>query len=286
VSSPLFHYCDVSVFHAIATYGRVRLSSVRHANDATEGTLLSAAVARLARRAGVVDAQLAKLQQRAQDLEVAFDGMALCLSEDGDLLSQWRGYADDGQGVAIGFSRTFLDELVALSDATDDGGADHFDLALYQARYLEAEHDAAVTPLFGLLRDFENQSVPSDLAKHEQVQELTRRLSAIQNLRLLLEAFDLVYSLKHAAFTEEREWRLLHHLDWRHAKPSGFHPRRGRLVPYVDLQLSAAPSPAIEEVVLGPRHTTPRDVVLRFLEATGHPGAKVRHSSSPYRRDA
>lgn len=29
--------------------------------------------------------------------------LGFCLSEDGDVLSQWRGYADNAQGVAIGF---------------------------------------------------------------------------------------------------------------------------------------------------------------------------------------
>lgn len=32
-----------------------------------------------------------------------------CFSYDGDLLSQWRAYADDGCGIAIGFDETKLD---------------------------------------------------------------------------------------------------------------------------------------------------------------------------------
>lgn len=34
----------------------------------------------------------------------------LCLSEEGNLLSQWRGYADDGGGIAIGLREEFLDQ--------------------------------------------------------------------------------------------------------------------------------------------------------------------------------
>jgi hypothetical protein len=34
----------------------------------------------------------------------------VCFSEIGDLLSQWRGYADDGRGVAIGFNEDLLKE--------------------------------------------------------------------------------------------------------------------------------------------------------------------------------
>ncbi len=35
----------------------------------------------------------------------------LSLSEDSDVLSQWRAYADDGKGLAIGFSRKWLISL-------------------------------------------------------------------------------------------------------------------------------------------------------------------------------
>ncbi len=37
--------------------------------------------------------------------------LASCFSKDGDLLSQWRAYADDGAGYAIGFSEKELGQL-------------------------------------------------------------------------------------------------------------------------------------------------------------------------------
>ena len=43
----------------------------------------------------------------AQD---AFIYWAFCLSEEGDLLSQWRGYGDDGRGFSIGFDEIILKE--------------------------------------------------------------------------------------------------------------------------------------------------------------------------------
>ncbi|WP_416152053.1 DUF2971 domain-containing protein [Pseudomonas sp. Bout1] len=35
-------------------------------------------------------------------------GLATCFSKAGDVLSQWRAYADDGQGYAIGFDSKLL----------------------------------------------------------------------------------------------------------------------------------------------------------------------------------
>jgi hypothetical protein len=38
--------------------------------------------------------------------------LGFCLSEDGDVLSQWRGYADNAQGVAIGFASETLQSSI------------------------------------------------------------------------------------------------------------------------------------------------------------------------------
>ncbi len=280
----LFHYCTVQTFHAVVSTGRVRLSSVRHANDETEGTLVAAAVARLAKGALLPDDEVSNLQRRAMVLEKQFDGMALCLSEEGDLLSQWRGYADDGRGVAIGFDRTYLDELIRFSESTE-GQNDHFDISLYRAKYDEVEHDAAIKPLFDVLRS--SHPIPLQRTpENENVHKMIERIEVLQGIRLSLEAYDLVYSLKHRAFSEEREWRLLHHFDWERSTATGYQPRHGQLVPYVDLSLNSVPLPPFSEVVLGPRHTTPSDVIERFLEGYGHKSVSVRPSSSPYRRDA
>ena len=38
-----------------------------------------------------------------------------CFSESKDKLSQWRGYAQDGKGIAIGFNKDVLEELNQIS---------------------------------------------------------------------------------------------------------------------------------------------------------------------------
>lgn len=40
----------------------------------------------------------------------------VCFSESKDKLSQWRGYAQDGKGIAIGFDRGVLEELNQISE--------------------------------------------------------------------------------------------------------------------------------------------------------------------------
>ena len=141
----LYHYCTVEAFHAILTSGMVRLSSVRHSNDRTEGAMIREAIQRHALAAAYDSEGATRLQTYAMELEDQFDGMALCLSEEGDQLSQWRGYANDGRGVAIGLRK---DKLEALSEASEESDKDEdFDIRLYRALYKSIEHDTATQEL-------------------------------------------------------------------------------------------------------------------------------------------
>lgn len=277
----LYHYCTSEAFYAIMTSGVVRLSSVRHSNDETEGSLLRSSVGRQATLARLPEATTARLQQYASELELQFDGMALCLSEEGDQLTQWRGYANDGRGVAIGLRKAELQELCRKHNESDD----EFDLALYKAAYEDDAHDKLTLKLFERLCEFDAQRENST-SSDPLFEVLGKNIAALHRLRLTQEAVDTVYALKHPAFTAEHEWRLLHHFDWTNETPDGFHPTTSRLVPFVNFDLLKRFPHFVAEVALGPLHRTPTEVVERFLRQLGYRSAKVRKSAAPYRRDA
>lgn len=107
----LYHYCSTATFHSIVDTRSVRLSSLSLSNDTLEGKLVANAVAQLAKRDDLSQATSLRLQDYLNFFEKIFDGLGFCLSEDGDVLSQWRGYAADATGVAIGFSRAYLEWL-------------------------------------------------------------------------------------------------------------------------------------------------------------------------------
>jgi hypothetical protein len=58
-----------------------------------------------------VNTYIQKLQEFIGGVESIFDGLGFCLSATGDLLSQWRGYANNASGISIGFSKKYLEEL-------------------------------------------------------------------------------------------------------------------------------------------------------------------------------
>ena len=64
-----------------------------------------------------------------------------CFSADGDVLSQWRAYADDGVGVAIGFATHSLEKLNVRSVAID---YDSESQVRHYSAILRATHEVAL----------------------------------------------------------------------------------------------------------------------------------------------
>lgn len=98
-----YHYTTIPACHGILSSRRIWLTDYRYLNDKNEI------------RQGLKDLFDRFDKEVAQALETAFywhDHFAhqciLSLSKSPRILSQWRAYANDGTGVAIGFSKFFL----------------------------------------------------------------------------------------------------------------------------------------------------------------------------------
>jgi hypothetical protein len=117
----LYHYCTATTFHSIVASKSIWLSSLSQFNDSMEGKLASEAVERLATSDKLDSETTKRIQDAVSRVENSVDGLGFCMSEEGDLLSQWRGYADDGAGVAIGFSMEYLDWMVAPNRGKKNG---------------------------------------------------------------------------------------------------------------------------------------------------------------------
>lgn len=88
-----------------------------------EGKLVASTIARLAKRDGLNVNATRILGDGLEFWERYLVGLGFCLSAKGDLLSQWRGYAGNATGVAIGFSGKYLKRL---SGANKDPGYPSF----------------------------------------------------------------------------------------------------------------------------------------------------------------
>src|ERR1700730_15235583 len=107
-SGNLYHYTTQAGFLGIVTSRSLWASKVHYMNDATEfvhavGIAKSVIASRAASGSNDRITLLNELRKRLDSISNIHMFVA-CLSEVGDLLSQWRGYCSAGNGFSIGVS--------------------------------------------------------------------------------------------------------------------------------------------------------------------------------------
>lgn len=279
----LYHYCTTNTFHSIISNNSIRLSSMSLSNDALEGKMVHRAFSELAKSYSTPSDLDGVIPLFLNEINDRYDGLALCLSETGDLLSQWRGYADDGQGFCIGFSSEYL---VDIEQPTD--WAEYFDtpVQLRRVLYELADHTREVSDTYlkmlsyvdGLARLNSKRSLANDLQDQLKRENITQALFAKASALI-----NSLFILKSDAFSEEREWRLISTVVSETHQTGEFRPTACNLIPFQTIGLSKRTSPAITEVIIGPKNKTPAPVLKSFLRKHGHGHAEVRQSAASYR---
>ncbi|PMK84188.1 hypothetical protein BCT90_01495 [Vibrio lentus] len=268
-----FHYTSINGLLGILENNTLRMCSYRTMNDPGElkwfvGTILES----INRDKGSTETEFLNTVRSVLENEPTNAYMA-CFSSDKDLLSQWRAYADDGQGVAIGFNlsqSTFTNNRPYTEPTTNtDQSTGYFDVE-YE---VETPQD--------ICKDF--VELFKDFSKH--VEEAPYTL--IPWARLF--AFNLMQrsvSLKHSAYKEEKECRLLSLAPMGLDKESfgsisnvKFKASSDKLTSYLDYKF---PKNIITEIVLGPRSNIDQSELTLFLHKYGYENIIITQSSTPY----
>ena len=257
-------------------------------NDTLEGKLVEGAIARVAERDGLCEPGLSTLRRYITIFDKMVDGLGFCLSEEGDLLSQWRGYSDDAAGVSIGFSTEYFARLKAEWSKSYAPG-----INLEKITYDLTEHEKDVTPIYERVKvsiadgalEYPGRRSLLDIRTESELEEEDKRIKSAQTgLSLaLLPLIGSLYKLKSPAFREEREWRLLSYLFKNPDDPIEYRHSHDRIIPYKPVRLPPGPCEPVLEVVLGPKHNTPSRLVGQFLERNGFCGVKITRSEASYR---
>ncbi len=197
-----------------------------------------------------------------------------CFSEVGDLLSQWRAYADDGRGVSIGFDLPLFELPVGLT----------FNQVFHQTS-LGCTIDRVL---------YEEQ---------EQLETIRRTASFLEQIARTKGLWGPYYEairdtgrdcflylstlFKHPGFSEEREWRIIYDgVSDRASNGIGrdrlYRTRGNEQVGYFRFNLQHCPM-AIREIVLGPKCPATVAELSRQLENGQYTDVVVRRSELPYR---
>ncbi len=308
IPEKLYHYCSVDTLRIIAEKKTLRLSEMSKSNDSMECQWLEKKVI-----PDLIEAlfnenpfevnfeEISGTKEPIQKLKNLFSWFiecdnnplnkrmvfATCLSKNGDLLSQWRGYAEDGTGVSIGFDSSILTRFKSKEpDSTFD-----FSKVVYKKGEQEA-----------LIREYVLKYLDT-VRRHDDKEQM---LDAVEEL-----IFHALYSsarVKNEAFIEEDEWRFFlytHNVqDYKTLKEQyanlkmeeyfsdlGVIAKSGKLVYYYDIKLdrlSGANTPLnyIKEVVLGPKcRLSIKDVMVllsRYGWDTSQRNLKIYKSDATY----
>jgi len=186
-------------------------------------------------------------------------------SEEGDQLSQWRGYCPSGYGFSIGFDYVQLKKHMERQN---------FILAkcIYkeneQKRRIDQYVKEAVEPRLSCLNE----------------ENYTERIG-----KSIFELFHVLPILKHDSFHEEREWRLISLFE-----PAGarvrFRAGRTTLIPYYEFELTDGKTEGqtlpVESIIVGPTPNAAESLhaIKALLEQEGMTDkVKVIASRIPYR---
>lgn len=255
----VYHYCTVEALMSILKSGCLRLSDVEKSNDYAERKWIQEMVA-----AEVCDFFQGhyEIQSKFQSCLKEFVGKknlyASCFSEKPDLLSQWRAYAMDGRGVAIGFEQGQLNGL--QSD---------------KMSFLKICYDLEMQRAY---------------ARH-QAEELYDMVVQGESME---KAVSLIYGrpeialsiMKNPAFEEEQEWRIcmscapeqnqeeVRHEEGFCLSPIQVYYSNYRLISYYDLEF--LDHKLVKEIILGPKCRLEERDVKMCLRLWGYDENYVR----------
>jgi hypothetical protein len=279
-ASPIvYHYCSTDTFLAIIQNRRLRFSDINTMNDFGEmhwayDKFIDAVNIDL----GDYDRKfLDEVDEIVSSLQLHSLPLISCFSRDGDLLSQWRAYADNGAGVSLGLDSALLKRLAVRCG-----------LVIYD----EKEQVKYFRELLSVAHTFW-KSAGNKLDLKAKFREF-----------LFVVAFDNCL-IKSPAFAEEKEVRFIRattveQMDdgrWSLSDSEGssedrfsstkqqicYRTRNGGIVAYVDLPLDGLGPKLVREVILGPRSPNNGAEVSMALLSQGFTDFKIRKSTATYR---
>lgn len=266
----LYHYCTTDAFESIIKNRSLRLSSLLFTNDYNEGKILEWLFNKLADEEQLDHDLWHDLANEFRTTEEIIDSVAFCLSQAPDLLSQWRGYAGNGEGIAIGFSMEYLERFV---DHHQEQDPLKWPISLEPVIYSYEEMEKVFIPLYKTLLQIKKlERTGLENATEEFIDTAFEAHREMSKSR---------YRIKNEGFSEEQEWRMVAQYAFTN-KNYDVRSKGSALVPCIELELIDLDIPIINKVIMGPKHNTHLDVMRTFLKFRGFPDVDVTYSRCSY----
>lgn len=276
----IYHYTDDAGLKGILESGKMRVTDIFNLNDPSELRYgFHPAVEIWKRRASIAPGveQIAGLLEDffTQGFRGAAHYFTCSFSSDGDELGQWRAYADNGRGYALGFDRRGLESAFAGDGAA--GFAQTFPVC-YDEKQLGVLHEQIAEKAFPLVDLMKERDLSQDEVKSFGVK-----------LCVLLTTHHLNIALffKHKAYRNEKEYRFLEAFA-ANTEPAGVkvRPRPYSLTRYREFDWKGTTGFFLTNINVGPAadHIKGMQFARDCIRMFGAPDiTKITESTIPYR---
>jgi len=263
----LFHYTDIKGFLGIFNTKSLWASNAFFLNDSTEiiyGTNLTKDLFNNFYLSLKNEKSKEILKEHYDDysgfvLSSNFFLVSFC--ENGDLLSQWRGYSPNSDGISLRFNLQVIRTLPQVN--------------LYKVIYDKEQQIIITNLLFKLLNDL------------MEYLEKTRTRSFLRYFTLWISIFTTTILLfKDDSFSEEKEWRLIYNYDVvGNKKNIEYRIKNNYILPYIKIEKLNLIN-LISGITIGPSSNNQiiKESIKYFLDMNNYDYLNIDFSKIPYRR--
>lgn len=278
----LFHYCSIDAALSILRNKSIYLSSLTQSNDSMEGKYGIDLIWKMLSAFSEPPPDAFEAVSELEKMHSSIDALGLCLSAKGDVLSQWRGYADDGAGLSLGFSETFISSVVPgnwffhVRYAEKDQKDALFGYVSEISRYLKAGAFMSLAdqrPKGGLF-DVIERNYPTD-------EEIIKNKENFYQVAAKLQR--PLYMIKNPCFSQEEEYRIIKYVENDFYQGCSFRSSQGKIVPYFEMKFESIAQSALDKVFVGPKSKNSVDIIRSMLRNFGYGDVDVQPSEATYR---
>lgn len=274
----IYHYCSLESFSKIIASNSIRASDLTKMNDPLELQLGQDLVAKL------YDDVFPNSDMSPNFKRDDYFYFGCSFSAKGDLLSQWRAYADNASGLSIGLDQKNFKKINHVTvRASDDKWVQNHKFSIEKVIY---NKDIFKKKCIDILQEFErDHGVPSKKSPG-------RLMMLYQRLQKEICVFKNIF------YKEEQEFRLcrvVYKKAIEEARCSNYAPHlelfgdldyvvsNHGLRAFTALKLRAEGVSSVQRVVLGPRNNDSIDGIRDYLALHGFVGVDVVRSEGAYR---
>lgn len=310
----IYHYCSMETFNKIIKNKTLRLSDITKSNDsqeklwiynnlekAMENAFKSMHLTIKPQDSDGIGSYISTTKKELDEV-IHQESLVVCFSKKGDLLSQWRGYANDGCGFAIGFDKMRLEEYLNRDERFEISPVEYddekqirmlaSDIRMAFWDYVE-EMNLPIEFVPGL------KGIEADYSPHQNI--IYDDYDAISSN--MVSYFDFSSCLmKSGDFREEDEVRIVFSSQFSSSMEAGYEVdtkikgttklalgkidyrvKDTKLVPFVEMDFSKAITDGIiKEVVIGPKADVRIEEMYTYLWHHGFEHIKVKKSNVSY----